>query len=292
MPPLKKFKPVESHTHSPNPLAPPRPQPVQDGMHKSMMNGPSLSPQGQILPPAHQKGISAAQPPPGLRSPPGPPAYSNGYTRDVGHQNGNRARSSSPPPVTNGTHQGTDKPTTGWSATYTSQEPAQTSQRSQPPSPQNPFHNSFDRQPPGSHSTLKILSPIKNRPSLSPPHSIRNTVVPTFPPTPTVNGVGTSQHPPAHSPVKQPSPPMPSVRASSSPTVHPPLQQNAPSSPGFSPTKQSPPRLLKGLDITAAPVLMAVPNLEPSGDQQDFTAPVKAATPERERNMNGVNGGD
>ena len=293
MPPLKKFKPVESHTHSPNPLALPRSQAVQDGMHKTMMNGPTLSPQGQILPLAHQNGVPAAQPPPGLQSPPGPPAYSNGYTHVVKHQKGNQARSSSPPPLTNGTPQNIEKPSTGWSARYSPQEPAQTLQRPQPPSPQNPFHNSFDRQPPGSHLTSKISSPIKNRPSLSPPQSIGNTAVPTFPPTPIINGVGISQHPPAHSPVKQSSPPMPSIRQpSSSPIIHPPLLQNAPSSPGFSPTKKSPPRILKSLDMTAASVLFSASNLGPSNDQQVFAAPVKAATPGPEGNTNGVNSGD
>ncbi|MCJ1430282.1 hypothetical protein MMC29_008199, partial [Sticta canariensis] len=117
MPPLKKFKPVEGNAHALSPRTARRAHGIQDGMYKTMMDGPTLSPEGQISQRAYQNGdtTQAAQPPPGLRSPPGPPAYSNGYTSHTANQNGHRqAPSGSPPLVSNGTHQSNNKiPTTG-----------------------------------------------------------------------------------------------------------------------------------------------------------------------------------
>lgn len=290
MPPLKKFKPVEGTS---NPFTARRTHGIQDGMHKTMMNGPTLSPEGQILQRAYQNGnrAQAGQPPPGLRSPPGPPAYSNGYTSHTANQNGHhQAPSSSPPSVPNGTHQsGSELPTTGWSASYSPPQTAQTPQQPKELPPfQNPYLNSFERQRRGSsHSSHNLPSPIENGLSLSPP---QNKALPVFPPTPTTNGVGTSQLPRSRSPVKQQSSPLmpPMQLNSSSPINHPSLQKNAPSS-GLSPTKQSPPRA-KGHDIAGTPVLPPVPSLEPSGGPHDFRAPTKAATPERPEGMNGVGG--
>lgn len=293
MPPLKKFKPVEGNAHALSPHTARRAHGIQDGMYKTMMDGPTLSPEGQISQRAYQNGNTthAGQPPPGLRSPPGPPAYSNGYTSHTANQNGHRqAPSRSPPLVSNGTHQSSDKiPTTGWSASYSPPQTAQTPPPTKEPSlSQNPYLNSFDRRqrPGSSHSTDNLPSPIKNGPSLSPPQS---KALPVFPPTPTTNGVGKSQPPRAHSPVKQQSSPLmpPMQLPSSSPINHPPLHNNAPSSPGLSPTKHSPPRT-KSHDIVGTPVLPPVPSLEPSGGQQDFRPPTKTATPERPEGVNGV----
>lgn len=292
MPPLKKFKPVEGNAHASSPLTARRNHGLQDGMHKAMMNGPTLSPEGQISQRAYQNGSAtqAEEPPPGLRSPPGPPAYSNGYTSHIANQNGDRqAPPSSPASAPNGVQQSSNKsPTSGWSASYSPPQTAQSSQQPKEPSPsQNPYLNSFDRQRPGSSkSTHNPPSPIKNGPSLSPPQS---KALPVFPPTPTTNGVGTSQPPRSRSPVKQQSSPLvpPMQLPSSSPINHPSLQNNAPSSPGLSPTKQSPPRA-KSRDIVGTPVLPPVPSLEPSGGQLDFRAPTKTATPERSEGLNGV----
>lgn len=290
MPPLKKFKPVEGNAHASNLFPSRRTHGIQDGMHKTMMNGPTLSPEGQISQRAYQNGnmTQAGQAPPGLRSPPGPPAYSNGYTSHTANQNGYReAPSSSSPSVPNGTHQSSNKPpTTGWSASYSPPRSAQTPQQPKETSPsQNPYLNSFDRQRPGSsHSSHDLPSPIKNHPSLSPPQS---KALPVFPPTRTTNGVGTSQPPRSRSPVKQLSSPlMPLMQLpSSSPINHPSLRKNASSSPGLSPTKQSPPRV-KSHDMVGTSVLAPAPSLEPSGGQQDLRAPTKTATPERRDGLN------
>lgn len=291
MPPLKKFKPVEGNAHAQNPFTARRTHGIPAGMHKTMMNGPTLSPEGQISQRAYQNGITAqaGQPPPGLRSPAAPPAYSNGYTSHTANQNGHiQAPSSSPPSVPNGIHQSSNEPpATGWSASYSLPQTAQTPQQPKEPSPfQNPYLNSFDRQRPGSsHSNHNLPSPIENGPSLSPPQS---KALPVFPPTPTTNGVGNSQPPRSRSPVKQQSSPlMPPIQLpSSSPINHPSLQKNAPSS-GLSPTKHSPPRA-KSHDVVGTPVLPPVPSLEPSGEQLNFGAPTKTATPERPEVVNGV----
>lgn len=292
MPPLKKFKPVESNAQASTPFSARRTHGISDGMHNTIMSGPTLSPEGQMPQRAYQNGTTtqAGQPPPGLRSPPGAPAYSNGYTSHHANQSGHRqAPSSSPTLVPNGTHQSNNQPpTTGRSASYLSPGTDQTPQQPKEHSPsQNPYLNSFDRQrPSSSHLTHNLPSPIKNRPSLSPPQT---KALPVFPPTPSTNGAGTSQVRRSLSPVKQQSSPLmpPLQLPSSSPINHPSLQNNARSSPGLSPTKQSPPRT-KSHDIIGTPVLPPVPSLEPSGEQQGFRAPTKTATPERLEGPNEV----
>lgn len=290
MPPLKKFKPVEGNAHASNSITARRTHGTQDGMHNTMMNGPTLSPEGQILQQAYQNGntTQAGQPPPGLRSPPGPPAYSNGYTSHTANQNGHfQAPFSSPPPsVANGTPKA---PTAGWSASYIPPQPAQTPQQTKELPPfQNPYLNSFDRQrPDSSHSAQNLPSPIENLPSLSPPQS---KALPVFPPTPTTNGVMASHPPRSRSPVKQQSSPLmlPMQLPSSSPINHPSLQKNTPTSSGLSPTKQSPPPRAKSHDMVGTPALPPVPSLEPSGGQQDLRAPTKTTTPEWQEGINGV----
>lgn len=274
MPPLKKFKPpVIHHPQSSDSLGPLQPQGAQDCMHKTMMNGPTLAPYGQISSLTYGNGNSAhlAQPPPGLRSPPGPSAYSNGYSEHDPHQYGHsKTYSSTPSEVLNIASQTNNKsPSPGWSARYSPHESAQTPQR--PPNP-------------------KIQTPdLPSFPTNSADH-------PIFPPTPPANGTKASPHPPpAYSPVKQqPSPPRPPLQLpSTSPTDHPQLQQNPPSSPGLSPTKQSPPRINQqspSLDIAEAPLLPPAPTFEPNGI--GHKAPSKVGAPESLSAMNGMRVGE
>ncbi|MCJ1468697.1 hypothetical protein MMC07_007326 [Pseudocyphellaria aurata] len=291
MPPLKKFKPVEGNVHASNSFTARRTHGIQDGMHNTMMNGPTLSPEGQVLQRANRNGVTtqAGQPPPGLRSPPGRPAYLNGYASHAAKQNGHlEASLSSPPSEANGTPKA---PTAGWSASYVPPQTAQTPQQTKEPPPfQNSYLNSLDRQrPDSSHSAQNLPSPIENRPSLSPPQS---KALPVFPPTPTTNGVTTSHPPRSRSPVKQQSSPLmlPMQLPSSSPINHPPLQKNVPTSSGLSPTKQSPPPRANAHDMVGTPALPPVPSLEPSGGQQDLRPPTKSTTPERQEGINGVRG--
>lgn len=165
LPPLKKFKPpVIHHPQSSDLLGPVQPHGVQDGMHETMMNGPTLAPYGQVSPLAHGNGHSAhlAQPPPGLRSPPGPPVYSNGYSDHAPHQNGHlETYSSTPSQFPNTSSQTNKSPSPGWSARYSTQESTQTPQRPPNPKIQTPkiYHSSFESQPSNSsHQSTTFLT--------------------------------------------------------------------------------------------------------------------------------------
>lgn len=302
LPPSKKFKPVHSNNHHPQNAYPPRAsQNGQNGMHASVMNGPTLSPQGQLPRQSVYAGNQEESfftrraypeaPPPGLRSPPGPPAYANGYNNHASSPNGYVPQL--PPqafqsPYANGAYQGSQQnQNVGWSARYTSPQQSQHAPAYGPlPPSQNPFTTSLDRQrPPSSHSTHNVPSPVKNGPSLSPPHQ-----QPPQYQTPHTNGTRPSQslaatRLPALSPVKQQSPPAAShtirLPPSSPSTQKPPLQNNAPSSPGLSPTKQSPPRAAPSLGVAGSPaVLPPVAQLSPSPMQQSLSAALKSATPD------------
>ena len=281
-------------------------------MHAAVMNGPTLSPQGQLPRQSVYAGnqeesfftrrVYPEAPPPGLRSPPSAPVYANGYNNHVSPQNGYVPQL--PPqtfqsPYANGTYQGTQQhQNVGWSARYTPPKQPQHAQAYGPPPPsQNPFTNSsLDRQrPPSSQSTHQVPSPVKNGPSLSPPqHSTPLYNAPHHQSsqyqTPHTNGAPLNQPlaatgPPALSPIKQQSPPAASntIRLpSSSPVAQkPPLQNNAPSSPGLSPTKQSPPRTAPGHQLAGTPaVIPPVAQLSPSFMQPGLGTALKNATPQ------------
>lgn len=289
MPPMKKFKSVEVANPLASALGPAIPLNGENSMRQVMMNGPTLSPQGQVSPsfdngPTNQP----APPPPGLRDPSGRPVSSNGYTNHIGQRNGYHLESTSvsvnaASPVPEGRNQGTEKSSpTGWSARYSSSHTTQpSSQRPQySPTPSNPFHNSFERQrPASSHATYSVPSPTKNP---SPSHVGDNGV---YSQIPHANGTPANRLPPAtpqlpsYSPIKQQSsPPMPAMQHSpSSPSSHPLLHQNVPSSPGFSPTKHSPPRSFGGGEVTSTPVLPPVENLSPSPQVRNPPPPMKLA---------------
>ncbi|KAI4128743.1 MAG: hypothetical protein LQ338_002586 [Usnochroma carphineum] len=287
MPPLKKFKPVELH---PPPAAPFRAEQAhlgQNGMHQAIMNGPTLSPQGQMQSP---KSSYPAQtlPPPGLRSPPGPPAYANGYTcyvpprSDLLQSHAQNPVHQSSSHLLNGTNQ-----INGHFGSHVSPQypPHQTPQRSryQQPNGQNPYMNTFDQVRPNSSQGPNNNYPPNAHPiSASPPLNSHNT--PKL--SPYSNGISiTTPNLPAAlpPPVKQQASPPPRALhpPSSSPINHPPLHNNAPSSPGFSPTKQSPPRPPSSLDTGVAPVLPPVASLLPSPKQPDLRPPMKPLTPEK-----------
>jgi hypothetical protein len=258
LPPMKKFRPTgEARPHSG-----PAPSPFvnghhagQNGMHQTMMNGPTLSPQGQLPLPPNYGGTAgpATSPPPGLRSPRGPPAYTNGYTNHVTYQNGYTPR----PHYTFSENQlsrfsGTGQsqmsgPNAAWAATYEPPGAANTPNQATPVPPSaNPFHNSFDRQRPGSSH-----SPVMNGPNLSPApnayspasnglSNLANNIT---------NGLPSQTYslpPPLPPPVKHQAspPPTPAVNhlPYSSPTTGPNLHQEAPPSPGLSPTKHASPQ--------------------------------------------------
>lgn len=312
LPPSKKFKPVHSNNHHPqNAYQPRASQNGQNGMHASVMNGPTLSPQGQLPRQSVYAGNQEESfftrraypeaPPPGLRSPPGPPAYANGYNNHASSPNGYVSQLSPQAfqsPYANGAYQGSQQnQNVGWSARYTSPQQSQHTPAYGPPPPsQNPFTTTLDRQrPPSSHSTHNVPSPVKNGPSLSPPqhgppqYNPPHQQSPQYQ-TPHTNGTLPSQPLaaaglPALSPVKHQSPPAAShtiqLPPSSPVTQKPPLQNNAPSSPGLSPTKQIPPRAAPGHGVAGTPaVLPPVAQLAPSPMQQSLSAALKSATPD------------
>ncbi|KAL8770037.1 MAG: hypothetical protein Q9209_004075 [Squamulea sp. 1 TL-2023] len=280
MPPLKKFKPVEIHpppaASSPSGYS----STVRHGMHQTFLNGPTLDQQGYVQ---YQQGAppSQALPPPGLRSPPGPPTYTNGYMNNVSSRNGyghrNEAETSAHQPfpnlingngLVNGHQPGSQR-----SAQHTPQRAHQ-----QPQTSTNPHFNTFDRQRPGSsHGINSLQAPVKNNPVTSSPINPENT--PKL--SPYTNGMSTTTPnlpaalPP---PIKQQaSPPQRALHPpSSSPINHPPLHNDAPSSPGFSPTKQSPPRLpASSHGVGSAPLLPPVTTLAPSPKQPILHPPIK-----------------
>jgi hypothetical protein len=287
MPPMKKFRSVEianTVTSASGLALPPK---GEVNKHRVMLNGPTLSPQGQIssLYPNGLEDQPAPQPP-GLRDSSQPPAPPNGYTNDARERNGyhpelallNEVR-----PSLQDTTQSLEKPTpAGWSARYSpSQSTQPTEQLHFSPAPQDPFLNSFESQRPKSpHITYKIPSPTKNPSPLS-PSQIGDDAV--YCRSPNANGSPAHQLPPntprlpSYSPIKQQSsPPMPAVHhSSSSPTMHPHLHKNPPSSPGFSPTKHSPPRSFGTGEITSAPVLPPVESLSPSPQVPNPLPPMK-----------------
>ncbi|KAL8950123.1 MAG: hypothetical protein Q9222_003823 [Ikaeria aurantiellina] len=311
MPPLKKFKPVEIHPPSKAPSMPPQPAANHPGMQQAFMNGPTLSPLGQVQ---QQEGshLTQAASPPGLRSPPGPPAYSNGYNQHVHPRDGRPHSSQSPlypskSPVVNGSAQVNGHSTAHPIPQY---PPQQTPQRQHPPPNQNPFLNTFDRQRPhSSHATNNIPSPIKNTPiaaTASSPSIINNASTPRL--SPYTNGTIISNSTPnlpaaLPPPVKQqttasPPPPPALHQPSSSPILHPPLQyDDAQRSPGFSPTKQSPPRLPTTLNVGTAPPLLpplAADLAAPMSPQQGPVRPLdfgqQAPLPPTPTTTTGVNG--
>ncbi|KAL8693486.1 MAG: hypothetical protein Q9224_003743 [Gallowayella concinna] len=279
MPPLKKFKPVEGHTPAAAPSQTKYPNTPQHSMHQVFMNGPTLSPQGQMQ---YQQGshLTPTVPPPGLRSPPGPPAYANGYTNHVNPSSGYAYQSQTGRPLYysaplsgDGTVQVNGHQPAGQDqAIETPQGPYHP-----PQSNPNPHFNTFDRQKlTPSHATNTIPAPVKNTPVASSPINYENT--PKL--SPYINGMSaTTPNLPAAlpPPVKQQTSPPPRAMhpPSSSPINHPPLHNDAPSSPGYSPTKQSPPRPLPSLGIGATSVLPPVANLVPSPKQPMLHPPIK-----------------
>ncbi|KAI4127381.1 MAG: hypothetical protein LQ347_004626, partial [Umbilicaria vellea] len=251
LPPVKKFSHVHVQAHHVNHPTHGQPPSALDGMHGGLMNGPTLSPHGQLPLPPHSNGhvTQSAPPPPGLASPPRPASYTNGYAQHVPQPNGYASRSYPQP--------NPSLPNTPLGATHTSHgSPGSVLHAQHPPilsvqSPQNPFLNSFDRQrPSSSHSTHNLPSPMKNRPSMSPTQGNLETSA-IVNPANQPNTIHTPSHLPAaaptpgFSPTKQLSPPAPPMQAPASSPLIPPLfqqQQNPPSSLGLSPTKHSPPR--------------------------------------------------
>ena len=263
------------------------------GMHSSIMNGPTLSPQGQISRPDHYENGNS---PPGLASPSRP---TNGIVHHSPATNGQH------PPQTHITPPRYSVSSNGQSQSGRDAVGAARSDRyppyysSQLPT-SNPFLNSFERQPSSmSYSTQHLPSPMKNRPSMSPTQGNRNVSSLTDADGTTPNGhthtsLPSATHPTAYDPPTKPlntSPPPPATSLySSSPIMPPPTHKHEASLSGISPSKNSPPRPPSSHSLSMTPIIPPTANLEPSPQVQNLSAPIKAMTQEQLRMSELANG--
>ena len=253
-------------------------------MHQSLMNGPTLSPEGQLT---HTQDVNGStHPPPGLLSPTRAGTYTNGYHQNDPSQGPYHSQKYSPPSK-NGSA-GSPKVTNGYGA-YQKANNAQAAHGqghlAQPSG--GPFHNSFERQRPlSSHSMKNVQSPTKNRPSVSPAQGLNFHS--SSPETPHANGTtphrsAAATHPSTYSSFQTdlPSTPAAFIGASSSPVIPPPSNQPQYFLAGLSPSKRSPPRPSPSCSVSGTPVVPPTAQLFPSPQMQNLHAPVKGLTPEQ-----------
>ncbi|MCJ1248432.1 hypothetical protein MMC30_005650 [Trapelia coarctata] len=302
LPPMKKFKPYYAPAPSNGVSSSNGYQPGNfNGMHQSIMNGPTLAPQGQMATPHGANG--AHQPPPGLASSTHTSTYVNGYyqhpqANQKVHLSQPRHPQSLPDPF-QGAPGSNSAFLNGYGAHHTPYgTQANNHQTNHTHSSQNPFYNSFHSQRPvSSHSTQGMPSPVKNRPSMSPTQGNMNVGSPAYPPpsgSPNANGLSPyrsgATHPlgyagqtPSHNTT-----PVRSFGPSSSPIIPPPSTHSQGSSAGISPLKHSPPRPASSYGVSGTPVMPPAAHLFPSPQvQQNLHAPVKGMNPEQTKVANG-----
>jgi hypothetical protein len=262
LPPMKKFKPY----YAPNPMNGTAATHGQysanpAAMHQSIMNGPTLSPQGQMA-----QGVNGYhQPPPGLTSPSHGVPHTNGLPRaDM-----NSHLFQNPPPRYVGYGNGQMPPRTP--QTNYNQSPY--SQGSS-----NPYYNSLDRlQPASSHSMVDLPPPLRNGPSMSP-----NGFGPPACSPPTAKSASRTNGLPPYQSVVTPN----QSAYMSNGALHP-SSPIASSNAGISPVKHSPPRPTSSYSVSGTPVIPPAPHLQPSPQVQNLHAPTKAMSPEQPSLTNG-----
>ncbi|MCJ1478974.1 hypothetical protein MMC13_007658 [Lambiella insularis] len=305
LPPMKKFKPYHGPSNT-NGIANPNPATnlKSEEMHRSFMNGPTLSPQGQI---ASTPGVNGHRvPPPGLASPTRPAAHHQAKLQNGFHPS---LYSTQPhPAIVNGSEQGFQpSPATAPSNGY----PVYQSPNGLLPPPnkhfqsqglQDPFHNSFNRQHPVSPQKSDDSPPFKNRPSMSPTQGNPDVGPIAFPPSTTttfdINGLPHYQ-PTAATGSAYPgdrdfpsSSPAASFAPSTSPIIPPPNQQPPVALSGLSPSKHSPPRPASNHSISETPIMPPAAHLFPSPQVQNLHAPTKSMTPEHPKALNAQASGE
>ena len=286
LPQMKKFKPYFAPTNkaSSTPHTHLHDTSNNNSMHQSLMNGPTLSPEGQL---SHTQGVNEPiHPPPGLLSPTRDGTHANGYHQDHLNHGPYHSQKYSAPPKKGVA--GFAKTTNGYSAyqnTHNAQAGYHQGHLVQPSD--GPFHNSFDRQRPSSSYLINnVPSPVKNHPPVSPTQELNFHS--SSPDTPHANGTtphrsAAAAHPSSYPSVRSglPSTPAASVGASSSPVIPPPSNQPQSSLAGLSPSKHSPPRPSPSYSISGTPVVPPTAQLFPSPQMQNLHAPVKGLTPEQ-----------
>ncbi|MCJ1308088.1 hypothetical protein MMC25_001739 [Agyrium rufum] len=265
LPPMKKFKHVAIPPARPNGSSDATSWNDKAAMHQSLMNGPTLSPRGQIPQP---RDSPASSPPPGLLSPSKTAVYRNGNARRS-VSNGYTFHNNGPAAMTNGTQN--SPPNTAHNS-FTQPEPRMNSTSQQPQATPVSSQNTSDLngtlQSNGNHidannsvygNKNKVPSPLNNRPSMSPTsgHYSISTFSKTYTPKPTNganghNGYGNAQ--PASTPYTNPipiknmtsaspAPPNTHLMSDSSPVMQPPnTDAGQRQMAGISPVKQSSPR--------------------------------------------------
>ncbi len=244
----------------------------------TLMNGPSLSPQGQ------------SQGPPGIHIVPNAYNSPSNFT-------GSSAPVMSRPlssgltahrPSMNGVAQSPPQVHWGYGNVYvngtTHSQPQSNGQvgadaiRPHTPntiSPYNPYSNAFERQRPGSAHSNGGMSPPKLPTSLSPPRTNEHMNTPANPLVATPTNSFTTPN------IGNSLQSTPQQGFMSAHQQHPAHVLPGASS-GFSPAKHSPPRPTSGQTV-AAPVLPPVAALSPSSRPPIMDPPVKNPTPERPR---------
>ena len=223
----------------------------RNAMHQLLMNGPTLSPQGQV--PSSE---TNSHRPPGLASPPRPAAHANGYNSQVPSLDGS--------PYTNGYSALNRTPT---------MPPVGNFQYGP-----NPFHNTFNNHRPSSSSSLKPTpSPVKARFSL-PAEQGTTDVNHHLPRTPAASFEQPSQKTP------QARSPSGSLFQASSPHMAPPTPDPRAPRSGLSPLKNnSPPRPPSSSSFMGTPAVPPAARLSPPPQLQNLHVPVKSMTPEQSR---------
>lgn len=300
LPPMKKFKPYYAPTTSNRVNTSNGNQPINsNGMHQSIMSGPTLAPYGQMT---GIHGVNAGhQPPPGLAS----PSYANTSANEYyQHPQANQKVHLSQPHSLADPFQEVPGSASSFSNGYGAHHPshgtqANNHQTHSTHSSQNPFYNSFHSQRPvSSHSTQGMPSPMKNGPSMSPTQGDMNGGSLAYPPpsgSPNTNGLSPYRSSAATHPMgyagqtsSHNTTPARSFGPSSSPIIPPPSIQSQGSSAGISPLKHSPPRTASSYGVSGTPVMPPAAHLFPSPQvQQNLHAPVKGMNPEQTKMANG-----
>ena len=288
LPPMKKFKHVgipphpTIHANSVNRNysaaeagAPSNNQ--MRSMQQSLLNGPTLSPQGQVPRPSYVP--PGSSPPPGLASPPQPAAaYLNGSPKPRSISNGYQTQYHRPASndYLNPSGSLQAHANNGYPATYAAANGSHAATVGNGMT-QSPTHQPYASSPPPTHQQptpkLAASTPSAFRPpSATPKYDNR---IPT-------KQAATFSSPSSHH--GYPAPPNGALHPSSSPIIPQPKVNDF---SGISPVKgASPPRetayngVALGMDITRN-AFQPVEHLEPIAMPRNDMPPVKGATPER-----------
>ncbi|ORY13759.1 hypothetical protein BCR34DRAFT_480526 [Clohesyomyces aquaticus] len=256
------------------------PQPTQ-----LLMNGPSLSPRGQALgPPGIQRSEAAYGSPVNRMNGNSSPLAVRSFSADI-----KGLPTSSPP------HYQTPRAVSGPQSNYSSvhaQANGNTYGAPNPfvPAPTPPYATSFNRPTSSQSNGAPYQSPVKHSPAPSPQptkglrnaYSFTNSPHSSFPPS--------SAQRLSFSPTKNSSPPPPLPQLSSPAPIVPYMAPSSPQMPAHvlpdpipAPEKHDGARPASSHSISETPVFPPIKSLSPSTKPQNFSAPVKKASPTPER---------